>query len=399
MIWAKNRMTRLTKTIVEAAVPLAGKPLILWDQQLSGFGVKILPTGARKYLIKYRTMGGGRRATQRWFMLGTHGAISCEQARTMAQKALGEIASGIDPQAQRFKMRNDSSLKEIWDRFESEELPSKKQGTQDGYKLIWRNNVEPFLGRQKANAVLRSDIDRLHKKLRSTPYHSNRVLSLLSRLFNLAEAWGVIKQGTNPTKFVERFKEIGRERFLSFGEIEKLGQALSHLDLSLPFEAKAAVLLLLLTGARRNEILKAEWSWIDTDNSVMRLPDSKTGKKLIYLSDAALTVVDELRAKRKEGSKWLLPSTKLDAPLYDVKGPWRKICEAAGLDGVRLHDLRHTAASIAVNQGSSLAVIGRVLGHRQSQTTMRYSHVDADPALAVVNAIGESVNRAMAVKG
>lgn len=389
-------MARLTKTIVESTLPGMTKPIFIWDDQLPGFGVKILPTGMRKYLVKYRSQGGGRSAPQRWYILGTHGVITCEQARTLAQKTLGGIASGADPQAQRFQMRNDATLNDIWKKFEQGELQSKKVGTQDGYRLIWRNNIEPKIGRQKATAISKSDIDRLHKNLRSTPYHANRVLALLSRLYNLAEAWGATKQGTNPTKFVERFKESGRERFLSSIEIARIGKALNDAETEISFEAKSAIRLLLLTGARRNEILHAEWDWVDFEGHVIRLPDSKTGKKLLYLSDAALAIISDLRSKRIEGNKWLLPGKAEGKPLYDVKGPWRKICLRAGLVGVRLHDLRHTAASIAVNLGATLPIIGRVLGHRQAQTTSRYAHVDHDPALDLVNTIGNSIGSSLA---
>ncbi len=391
-------LARLTKTLVETTLPHAAKPVFVWDEQLPGFGVKVLPTGIRKYIVKYRAQGGGRSAPQRWFLLGTHGAITCETARTLAQKVLGQVASGVDPQSQRFEMRSDATLKEIWERFEQGELQSKKVGTQEGYRLIWRNNIEPKLGQYRANVISRADIDRLHKNLRSTPYHANRVLALLSRLYNLAEAWGVTKQGINPTKFVERFQELGRERFLSSNEIIRIGKALFEAGPEISLEAKAAIRLLLLTGARRNEILRTEWDWVDLQERVIRLPDSKTGKKLLYLSDVALGVIEGLKLNRIAGNKWLLPGKVKNHPLYDLKGPWRKVCLAAGLSGVRLHDLRHTSASIAVNLGASLAIIGRVLGHRQTQTTSRYAHVDIDPALEVVNSIGNAIGNALTTK-
>jgi len=251
-------------------------------------------------------------------------------------------------------------------------------------------------------AVSRADIDRLHKRLRQTPYNANRVLSLLHRLFNVAEAWGWSGPGPNPCRHVERFKEEPRERYLSADELVRLGTALDELisEESLWPEAAAAIRLLLLTGARLNEILTARWEWVDADRRTIELPDSKTGKKTIFLSTAAVQVLNELkRQQRDPESPFLLPGRSKGKPLNNLAKSWRRVCERAEIRGARLHDLRHTAASVAVARGGSLPIIGRLLGHRNPQTTQRYAHVDVDPALAIADEIGDAIGGALGIDG
>ncbi len=220
----------------------------------------------------------------------------------------------------------------------------------------------------------------------------------MSRLMNLAEAWGWRPPGANPCKHVEKFREQAREGYLSADEIGRIGAAMEAMlkEQDIRPEAAAAIRLLLLTGARLNEILLAHWDWVDLERRVIELPDSKTGKKPIYLSDAALEVIAELKATRRDPKNpYLLAGRSKGKPLNNLAKPWKRICARAGLSGVRLHDLRHTAASVAVGRGVNLPIIGRLLGHRQAQTTLRYAHVDADPALAAANEIGTAIGAAL----
>ena len=390
-------MPKLTKSLVEAIEPEAARPVYLWDSQLSGFGVKVLSSGARKYLVKYRA-GSGRAAQQRWLTLGKHGALTCEQAREMARQALAAVARGEDPQSDKVNKRKSARMRDLWERFASEQLPLKKPSTAGDYTRQWEDIIEPAFGARPVADLRRSDVERLHKRLRDTPYRANRTLALLSRLMTLAEAWDWRRQGTNPCRYVEKFREEARERYLTAEEIGRLGAAMTEMVAAEEIwpEAAAAVRLLLLTGARRNEILTARWDWVDLERRVINLPDSKTGKKPIYLSEAAVEVIDGLRAaSRDPEGPYLLAGRSKGKPLNNLAKPWKRICERAGLSGVRLHDLRHTAASVAVGRGVNLPVIGRLLGHRQAQTTMRYTHVDTDPALAAANEIGDAIGPAL----
>jgi integrase len=395
-------MPRLTKRIVDALAPSPAGAVYAWDDQLSGFGVKVLPSGSRRYIVKYRIGSGGRQAPQRWLTLGAHGAITCDQARDMAQQALAAVARGEDPQGDRLAGRQAPTVADLWARYEGEQLPLKKASTAKDDRRRWREIVEPQLGRMPVTAVSRADIDRLHKRLRETRYNANRVLSLLLRLFNVAEAWGWRAQGTNPCHHVERFKEESRERYLNADELVRLGTALDELisEESLWPEAAAAIRLLLLTGARLNEILTARWEWVDADRRTIELPDSKTGKKTIFLSTAAVQVLNELKRQRRDPeSPFLLPGRSKGKPLNNLAKSWRRVCERAEIRGARLHDLRHTAASVAVARGGSLPIIGRLLGHRNPQTTQRYAHVDVDPALAIADEIGDAIGGALGIDG
>lgn len=387
-------MAKLTKRVVDGMDTPGTTPLFLWDDALPGFGVKLMPTGAKKYLLKYR-VGRGRGAAQRWMSIGTHGVITCDQARTIAQRALGSVARGEDPQP-KVVPAVVRTLSDVWRRFELEQLDRKKAQTRREYVGQWRDLIEPALGKAALDEISRSDIDRLHKKLSAAPYRANRVLALLSRLFSLAEAWDWRAQGTNPCKYVERFRETARARYLSHIELARLGDALSDqvgAQLITPAAANA-IKLLLMTGARLNEILTAKWDSIDPDRRVLELTDSKTGKKVIYLSRASLAVIDAQRQNNPTGSEFIFPG-RSSGHMINLRKPWVRVCAHANIAGVRLHDLRHTAASISVGLGTSLPIIGRLLGHSQAQTTMRYAHVDVDPAIAAADALGAAMTSAM----
>lgn len=388
-------MPRITKRAVDALYADGGRPQFLWDDALTGFGLKALPSGTKRYLVKYRTSGGGRGAPQRWLTLGTHGQLTPDQARDLAQQALAAVARGEDPQGLKFKQRSAPTLRDVWGQFESELLPQKKGSTRAEYVSQWRELIEPKLGRVAVKDLARSEVDRFHKSLRRAPYRANRTLALLSRLMTLAETWDWRDQGTNPCKHVDRFPERSRTRFLVFDELQRLGAAMRELvnERAIQPTASNALELLLLTGARLNEILTAEWTWIDWKRGVINLPDSKTGAKSIYLSDAAISVLERQRAIGGE-SVFVFPSRVNGKATVNLRKSWVRISERAKFEGVRLHDLRHTAASIAVGQGASLAIVGKLLGHSQAQTTLRYAHVDIDPALKAANQVGNVIGRA-----
>lgn len=388
-------MARITKRNVEALNPDGSKPTFLWDEALAGFGVKALPSGAKRYIVKYRSQGGGRSAPQRWLTLGSHGQITPDQARSMAQQALAAVARGEDPQNEKQQRRSAPTTIELWQRFEREYLKLKKAQTQYDYHNLWTGLLEPRFGKIAVQALARSDIDKFHKSLSGTPYRGNRALALLSRLLSLAEIWEWRGQGSNPCKAIARFPEHARNRYLTFAEIQSVAQAMDELvsEKEIGASAANAVELLLATGARVGEILGAEWGWLDRESQILKLPDSKTGAKPIYLSAAALSVFDKQHLISGD-SVYVFPSRDGGKHFVGLPKSWAKVCERAGLVGVRIHDLRHTAASIAVGQGASLALIGKLLGHSQAQTTLRYAHVDAVPAIKAANEIGSVIANA-----
>jgi len=387
-------MPRLTKTIVESE-PAGTTPKFLWDSQQPGFGVKVLPSGNRKYVVKYRTMGGGRRAQQRWYLIGTHGNITLDKARDIAKQVLGAVADGKDPQGQKLSFREAATVQELWDRFEKDHLSRRKENTARHYKQIWHKHIRPALGSKKAIDVSRDDVYRLHRKMANHPYQANRAIAVLSKMFNLAERWDLRPDGLNPCRHIEKYREVSRDRYLTSDEMKRLGQALRQ-GLAAQTETPhmvAAIQLLLLTGARVSEILNSRWEWVDWDKRLIRLPDSKTGAKPIYLSEMAIRVLESLRSLPQASANPFIIAGRIEGrPLDNLRKPWRRVREVAGIGDVRLHDLRHTAASIGVAQGMNLPVIGRLLGHSQASTTQRYAHVDIDPALAAANKIGQVVS-------
>lgn len=389
----------MTKRELDALKSDDGRPAFLWDGSLAGFGAKALPSGKKVFLVKYRTNGGGRNAPQRWLTLGAYGTLSLDEARRLARQALAAVAEGKDPQAIKLGEREAPTFADVWARFEADILPSRKPTTAKEYRSQWENLIKSKFGKQRVEAITASEIDRFHKSLRRSPYRANRILALLRRLMSLAEAWGMRTAGTNPCSRVEPFKERARERYLDAGELKSIGTAIDALIAEKAISATAgnAVELLALSGARLSEILNAEWEWIDTDRGTMLLPDSKTGAKAIYLSVAAIEVLERQKAISKD-SDYVFPSPRGDKPYVNLRKAWVQICDRAKLPGVRLHDLRHTVASVAVGQGASLPLIGKLLGHTQAQTTMRYAHIDIDPAMKAANQVGAAIGEAMRPK-
>jgi integrase len=244
-------------------------------------------------------------------------------------------------------------------------------------------------------SIAANDIELLRASLSRTPYQANRVVALVSRLLSLCETWGWRDVNSNPARRIEKFKEFARETYLSDDDLKRVGVAMSVLvdQRRLSKSAQNALRLLLLTGARLNEILEAKIGAVDRERRVLHLATSKTGKRDIFLSGAALTVIDEqLTARGGVAGDHLFPGSGRNGAMVNLRKPWIRVCEEAGLEGVRLHDLRHTAASIAVREGAPLAIIGRVLGHSQAQTTKRYSHVGESSALAAVDLISGALS-------
>lgn len=398
--YLENIMPKLTKSLIDALNADNGKPSFVWDT-LAGFGLKALPTGKKVFVVKYRTNGGGRSAPQRWQTLGKYGALTVDQARQMATQILADVARGVDPQGNKLATRAAPRMQDVWDRFETDELPSKKAATQRDYKAQWQNVIQPKFGQTLVSEMKRGEVEKFHKDRRNTPYQANRILALLSRLLNMAERWEWRAQGTNPCRYVGRFEEKGRERYLSIVEIGHISAAIDALTESNELwpEAGNAIKLLLLTAARVTEITQAKWDWVDFDKQVLALPDSKTGSRPIYLSPAAIDLLKSQRATtRDKTSDYIFPGRSEGKPLQNLRKPWGRVCAAAKIEGVRLHDLRHTAASIAAGQGVSLPIIGRLLGHRQAQTTQRYAHVDTDPALKAATTVGDVVGKALSAR-
>jgi len=374
---------RLTKRSVDTAE--AGKTL--WDDRIPGFGLRVSKGGAKSYALKYRRGGA-----QRWLTIGRHGAPwTPDTARKEARRLLGFIAEGRDPAAERAEARNAEEFAAFADRYLNDHARVHKKSASVGDdERNLRNHILPKFRRLLVRDIMRQDIARLHLSMKETPYAANRCLALLSHMFKKAEAWGLRPDGSNPCAHVDKFKEKARERFLSAEEIAQLGRVLAKTNGRAESPAVvAAVRLLLLTGARLNEILTLKWSQVDFDARLLRLSDSKTGEKTIVLSEPAIEVLTSL--PRMAENPFVIYGRKKGTHLVNLQKPWRRIRAEAGLEDVRIHDLRHSFASIAAANGMSLPMIGSLLGHSQAQTTQRYAHLADDPRHEAVHHIATAI--------
>ena len=386
-------MTKLTKRIVDAAEIKEAEHFI-WDDELPGFGLRVLASGRKRYVVQYRA---GRRS--RRISLGPATVLTCEQARNRAITIIAATKNGEDPAARRDADRRAITVKELADRFDREHIALRlKPSTAKGYRRMLERVIVPALGRHRVTEVTRADVAKIHHDLRHIPYDANRSLEIISKMFNLAEMWGLRPDGSNPRKHIKKYPEEKRERFLSPAELRCVGEVLRDMEeerIELPFSI-AAIRLLMLTGCRLGEIMTLQWEHVDIAGKALRLPDSKTGAKVVHLGQPAVDVLEEL--DHIEGNPWVIVGTKPGARLTDLQPFWQRVRARAGLKDVRIHDLRHTFASTAVASGQGLPMIGKLLGHTQVQTTARYAHLAADPVKAaadqVASSIAASLNRA-----
>jgi len=384
---------KITIRTVAALVPEAEKEVTLRDSALAGFEVRARPGGAKVYTVRYR-VGGGRNAPMRRVTIGAHGSPwTPEGARVEARRLLALVAQGKDPAGTKAEAKAAPTVADLARRFLAEHAEAKrKTSTAKEYRRLLDHVVLPALGKKRMADITRQDVARLHHARRATPTEANRALAVISAMFNLAERWGERPDGSNPCRHVEKFSQRRRERFLSGEELGRLGDVLAGYDGS-PYYS-AAIKLLVFTGARLGEVLGLQWQWIDFDRGEARLPDSKTGAKTLHLPPPALAVLAEL--PRIEGNPYVIVGGVAGAALVNLEKPWRAIRKAAGLEDVRLHDLRHAFASVAAASGMGLPIIGKMLGHSQAQTTQRYAHLASDPVKAAAAIVAGKIAAAMA---
>ena len=387
--------TKLTKRTVDGLVP-GGKPFIIFDTDIKGLGCRVMSTGVKTFVLEYRPGAGGRGVNKRRLTLGHYGAMAVEQARKAALDALADIRQGHDPQAEKTRQRAGLTLGDMLGAFLADHVGKKlKPKTARGYAdaLV---KVRAALGNAKAEDLTRAQVAALHKAMSASPYHANKMLAVLSSAFAWAETQGLIPEShINPAIKIVRYRQSGRERFLTADELERLGAALRTAEAKDPLPV-AAIRLLLLTGARLREILTAKWDYLDVERGVLFLPDSKTGKKPIVLSAPALAVLADL--PRLAGNPFIFPGQRDNAPRANLRDPWIAVTRAAGLEGLRLHDLRHSYASVGVAASLGLPIIGKLLGHAHAATTQRYAHLGNDPVRAAAEMIGAKIAESLGAK-
>lgn len=404
-------MPRISKRTVDALKSAQQKrDVVIWDNKLPGFGVRKKPSGVISYVIQYRNKHG----TSRRYTLGKHGVLTAEEAREMAKDALADVRRGADPAESKSAVAKDLSARELCDLYLEEgpaEKPDKKASSWGTDRSNINRHIKPLLGRRRLNSLTRNDIVRFQRDVtegksatdektgprgraivKGGPGTAARATAVLGAILGFAVKRGLIAE--NPARGVQLNKQQHRERFLSDAEFAQLGDALAEAEHNgLNASAIAILRLLILTGARRNEICGLKWEWVDFERAALRLPDSKTGARTIPLGAPALEVLASI--KRDPKVEWVFPASRGDGHFDGLPRIWRKIATAAKLEDVRIHDLRHSFASTSVASGSSLYILGKVLGHTQARTTEKYAHLGDDPVQAVADSTSRKIAAAM----
>jgi integrase len=405
---------RITKRTVDALTS-NGREFTVWDDTVTGFGVRVRPSGAKSYVVVYRA-GSGRGSPVRRYTIAAVGKIAPERARERAKVLLGSVAHGHDPARQKTVERGTATVAELADRFMTEHVEAKrKRRTAEFYRDLLNRIVKPALGTTRADKLTQLEVGRLHSSLASTPFQANRVLAVVASMYTFAGRAGIVPKGTNPAQDIIKFKESSRERFLTVEELERLGSAIRAAETTgipwkvdesnpnakhVPKAARytkiapgvaATFRLLFFTGCRLREILHLRWENVDLERGLLFLSDSKTGRKAVILNAPALAVLTGLERL----GPYVVPGDDPQKPRHDLKRPWDAVTKRAGITGVRLHDIRHTYASFGAGGGLGLPIIGRLLGHAQAATTARYAHLDNDPLRRASETIGGQIATAL----
>ena len=415
-------ISKLTKRYIDG-LGLPKKREIHWDTELKGFGLSVTPNGNRSYVVQYR-LPGGRRGRTRRMTIGRHGSPwTVDEARKKARSLLAAASIGEDPAGAKQDAKKDFTVSELCDLYLEEGTALKKSSTIATDNGRIERHIKPLLGKRRLSEVKKTDIEAFLRDVANGKTKADirtglrgraivqggkgtasRTLGLLGGIFSFALDRDLMAE--NPATGVKRYSDAKRERFLSDQELRRLGKALAEsVENGDPREAVDIIRLLTLTGCRYSEIAALKWQEINFEHACLYLGDSKTGQKVVILNAPAL---NELSArKRREGSEFVFPAKKGNGGHYQgTPKVWTRIRARADLDDVRLHDLRHTFASVGAASGLSLPLIGALLGHKDSATTARYSHIAEDPirrasdsiGRRIVNSLGQPDNGAEVIK-
>ncbi len=380
-------MLKLSQRSADAINP-TGEQFTVWDADLKGFGVRVNARGSKAFVAYYRVNG-----RQRLVTLGRYGKLKVEQARRLAFKHISQALEGVDNAKVAQDARKGTTIAELGARFLAEYVAVHlKPSSAAEYRRSVDLFITPKIGKSKVTDLDRVTVGDVHHKMRHIPYQANRTLGVLSKMMTQAEVWGLREEGTNPCRSVKKYKERKRERFLTSAELVRLSEVLDAEEAEAP-SAITAYRLLILTGCRLGEIQTLQWSFVDLESQVIRLPDSKTGEKTVYLGPDAVAVLKAI--PRIDGNPYVITGKEQGAYLTDLQKPWRRMRKRAELEDVRIHDLRHTFASHAVGLGQSLPMIGKLLGHTQTQTTARYAHLADDPVRAANTQVSTAIGDAL----
>jgi integrase len=380
---------------------------------LKGFVLVVTPAGAKSYAVDYRA-GSGRGAPKRRLTIGKHGSPwTPEMARTEAKRLLAEVAAGRDPAMMRRGERNRLTFGDLADLYFAEGVSHKKTSTIKADCGRIKHHLRPLLGKLPCDRIGRAEIERMRNAVAAGKTAETiasgekrrpgstatggkgaaaQCVALVSSIFAFAIGRGLVSD--NPARGVKKAPVRKIERFLSEAEIGRLADALdAESERSGNLYGSTAIKLLLLTGCRLGEIVNLFWDHVNFEHGCLRLPDSKSGAKVVYLNPPARLLLEEL--PRLADNPRVIPGLRADGGSAAIQKTWKRARAAAGLANVRLHDLRHSFASMGAAGGLSLPVIGALLGHKHSTTTARYAHLSADPLRAANDAVGARIAAAM----
>jgi integrase len=387
--------------------------VIYWDVDHAGFGLRVEPSGSKTFLVRYRP-GGGRKAPKRFLTIGRYGKLTPDEGRAEARKVLSASELGLDPAAERLRKRKEMSVSGLCDLYLEMGVETKKPLTVAGDRGRIDRHIKPLIGSKRAFEVTTADVERLMKDIaagktradfktgrsrsrvivRGGKGAATRTVGLLGGIFSFAQRQGI--RADNPCRGVRRYPDKASERFLSPAEIANLGAVLSKVELQGANSSAVNIIrLLAMTGARRNEIAGLRWDEVDLDRACLRLKDSKTGAKVIQLGAAPILLLSGL--KPTNSSTYVFPATSGTSHFQGIKRVWQAVRKEAGFPDLRLHDLRHSFASIGLASGDTLSLIGALLGHSNARTTGRYAHLADDPKKNAANRISGEIARALGV--
>lgn len=363
---------KLTKSVIDklSYSKANGKQDIYWDDNLSAFGVRVYPSGKKSFVLFYRSKG-----RQHIKVIGQYGPLTLEQARNLAKKDLAAVIDNKDPLDEKRKVRGGISFKEFCTVYMKRHAKEYKRTWVADQRRIDKYLV-PAFGSLKIDSITRADVVNLYSDIvQQFPYEANRIIQQLSKMFERAKFWGYIKdEHFNITRGVRQFKEKKRDRWITVDELPRLAQAINE---EKNFYGSNALWLYLLLGVRRDELLTAKWSDIDWHRQELKLPETKAGRvHYIPLSAPVLALLHEL--PKQKDNPYILPGDKPGGHLVNIEKIWRRVRKAAGVEDVRLHDLRRTLGSWLAQSGNSLHLIGRVLNHSSQSTTAIYARFAQD---------------------
>lgn len=387
-------MAHITQTVIQKA-EITDKIYYIWDDQITGFGLKVIPNGKKKFVLRYYHSAGGKNATQRFYLFGESSFMTAQIAREKAAELLLRVKNGEDPQERKIEYRECETLEDFWNGYFIQFYVPKHRNPEKylkNNKTFWENDIKPKLGQKKLLDLTVKDFEALHIAKANTPYSANRMLALASVLCKLLRK----ERGLSiSVEGIEHYHEEARQRILTDKEMDSLkAELILAMDRGKDMiYTVSAIKVILMTTARKNEILTGKWSNLDWERKILFQPESKTGWKPIYLNATVIKILKKLYERpERELNDYIFKGKGYVSHLKSVKTAWGTILKNTGIKDYRIHDLRHQGASICVENGESLYIVSKMLGHKSQRTTERYAYLSKTPIQKATELLADVVD-------